>query len=143
MKKTMTKFLMVPLVAFFLLAGCATTRARKMDNSDFATQIQSMQAELQARDQQIQELRAQVDSYHRSLQPPAVHGKPAKSTVIRVSGVTPADVQKALARAGLDPGPVDGRIGRKTKAAIKEFQRKQGLKADGVVGEKTWSLLKS
>ena len=30
---------------------------------------------------------------------------------------------------------------RKTKAAVKEFQRKQGLTADGIVGEKTWKLL--
>jgi peptidoglycan hydrolase-like protein with peptidoglycan-binding domain len=39
-------------------------------------------------------------------------------------------------------GEVDGRIGPKTKEAIKEFQSKNKLAADGKVGPKTWALLK-
>ena len=31
--------------------------------------------------------------------------------------------------------------GRGTKKAIKEFQKANGLRADGVVGAKTWELL--
>jgi peptidoglycan hydrolase-like protein with peptidoglycan-binding domain len=55
--------------------------------------------------------------------------------------VSATELQRALLRAGFDPGPVDGKLGKKTKAAVKAFQRKQGLTADGVVGEKTWSAL--
>jgi peptidoglycan hydrolase-like protein with peptidoglycan-binding domain len=55
---------------------------------------------------------------------------------LKISGV-----QKALKAAGLDPGPVDGRPGRKTQEAIVAFQKKSGLKADGKVGFKTlWAL---
>ncbi len=36
-----------------------------------------------------------------------------------------------------DPGPVDGKNGPRTTAAIKEYQKAQGLKADGVAGPQT------
>ncbi|OGW83258.1 MAG: hypothetical protein A3C47_02020 [Omnitrophica bacterium RIFCSPHIGHO2_02_FULL_51_18] len=61
---------------------------------------------------------------------------------MRVSGVSVEDVQRALIRSGFDPGPVDGHAGKKTKAAIREFQRRNNLKVDGIVGEQTWSRLK-
>lgn len=35
----------------------------------------------------------------------------------------------------------DGDFGPKTEAAVKEFQKKKGLEADGIVGEKTWKAL--
>lgn len=36
---------------------------------------------------------------------------------------------------------VDGDYGSKTEAAVKDFQKKHGLTADGVVGPKTWKAL--
>ncbi len=52
-------------------------------------------------------------------------------------------IQTALKNAGLYQGEVDGKIGPKTKAAIKEFQRNNNLIDDGKVGPKTWSILKT
>jgi hypothetical protein len=37
--------------------------------------------------------------------------------------------------------PVTGLFGRKTKRAVKRFQRKRGLQADGKIGPKTWRKL--
>jgi peptidoglycan hydrolase-like protein with peptidoglycan-binding domain len=46
-------------------------------------------------------------------------------------------VQLALKRAGERPGPVDGRAGPLTDAAVRSFQRRRGLVVDGVVGPQT------
>lgn len=50
-------------------------------------------------------------------------------------------IQDALKNAGYDPGAIDGKLGAKSKKAIKEFQSANGLKADGKVGAKTWAKL--
>ena len=36
---------------------------------------------------------------------------------------------------------IDGDFGKATETAVKEFQKKHGLTADGVVGKKTWAAL--
>jgi len=55
----------------------------------------------------------------------------------------PVSIQTALKNANFYNGDIDGKVGPKTKAAIKEFQAKNGLSSDGKVGPKTWSLLKT
>jgi peptidoglycan hydrolase-like protein with peptidoglycan-binding domain/FtsZ-binding cell division protein ZapB len=50
-------------------------------------------------------------------------------------------VQRALRRAGYRI-PIDGRFGPATETALMRFQRKHGLRPDGVVGPQTWALLK-
>ena len=50
-------------------------------------------------------------------------------------------LQYALARAGLEPGNADGIFGRRTAKALQQFQRDQGLAADGVAGKLTWAAL--
>lgn len=50
-------------------------------------------------------------------------------------------IQQALKDKGLDPGAIDGVWGRKTIAAVKQFQSQKGLTADGIVGPKTKAAL--
>ncbi len=52
------------------------------------------------------------------------------------------EVQKALKAAGFNPGKIDGKLGEKTKTAIRAFQKAHDLKVDGKVGANTWKLLK-
>jgi peptidoglycan hydrolase-like protein with peptidoglycan-binding domain len=42
-----------------------------------------------------------------------------------------AQVQQRLAELGYDPGPADGTLGPRTRAAIQAFQRARGLEVDG------------
>jgi len=134
-------------MSFILAAGCATTKARRAElSADPNAQVAQLQTELADKDRQIQEMQYQLDSYKTTVQSTPSFSKsatPGTSSAIRVSGVSVEDVQRALAGAGFDPGPVDGRMGKKTKAAVKEFQRRNNLTADGVIGERTWSYLKS
>lgn len=51
--------------------------------------------------------------------------------------------QQHLANLGYYNGKIDGKMGPATKAAIKQFQREQGMKADGVLGSKTRRALES
>jgi uncharacterized protein (TIGR02594 family) len=51
------------------------------------------------------------------------------------------EIQQALRDKGLDPGGIDGVWGRKTIAAVKQFQSQQGLTPDGIVGPKTKAAL--
>lgn len=51
-------------------------------------------------------------------------------------------IEKVLVRNGLNPGKVDGRFDDKTIQAIKQFQRKNGLSADGKAGDATLLKMK-
>ena len=62
--------------------------------------------------------------------PPSGHYKP-----------TIQEIQTALKNANLYTGAIDGKKGPMTKKAIEEFQKANGLEADGVVGPKTWAAL--
>jgi Putative peptidoglycan binding domain len=58
--------------------------------------------------------------------------------------VYPGDVRQAqerLKEAGFNPGPVDGQLGVRTKEAIKEYQKAQGLPQTGQLDEPTRDLL--
>lgn len=51
------------------------------------------------------------------------------------------EVQKALNDLGYDCGKVDGILGKKTKAALKKFQKDYGLKVDGKIGKEVKKAL--
>jgi peptidoglycan hydrolase-like protein with peptidoglycan-binding domain/DNA invertase Pin-like site-specific DNA recombinase len=46
-------------------------------------------------------------------------------------------LQRQLLRQGLNPGPIDGRYGPRTEAAVIRLQRRQGLPVKGVVDART------
>ena len=50
-------------------------------------------------------------------------------------------IQEALKAKGFSPGSIDGVWGRNTINALRQFQKKQGLKVDGVFGPKTAAAL--
>ena len=50
--------------------------------------------------------------------------------------------QLALGREGALREPPDGIFGRRTQAAVMDYQQRWGLQADGIVGEATWVSLR-
>ena len=69
------------------------------------------------------------------LRPGAGYGSPGGSPRVRT-------LQRQLRSVANSPGPVDGRFGPRTEAAVLRFQGQQGLAPDGVVGELTRAALR-
>lgn len=74
-------------------------------------------------------------------QPAPVPVPPSAAPASPMLKPTKREIQQALKGAGLYKGSVDGKIGPRTREAIKEFQRVNGLNVDGVVGRQTWERL--
>lgn len=141
MTKFFKNFFILSAALALTSAGCATTRPKPADPTDLSVRVTQLEEEVKSKDMEIEDLEAQLSSYQDAIRDTGATGG-GTSKYIRVPGVSVKDVQKALSKAGFEPGPIDGRMGKKTKSAIKAFQRKKGLHADGIVGEKTWALLK-
>lgn len=65
---------------------------------------------------------------------------------LRAGGLPDLQVRSAqlyLTYAGLDPGPIDGKAGNRTRAAVVAFQRQAGLDATGDLDEATLARLAS
>lgn len=60
-----------------------------------------------------------------------------------VSGYNPRikEVQNLLKEAGIDSGSADGKMGPRTRSAIKEFQEEKGIHPSGKMDNKTWTAL--
>lgn len=69
---------------------------------------------------------------------------PTHSTIRRGStGPDVVECQTDLIQLQYDLSPygADGKFGAKTESAVKQFQKDNGLKADGIVGPATWTAL--
>jgi peptidoglycan hydrolase-like protein with peptidoglycan-binding domain len=65
----------------------------------------------------------------------------AKDLTLGSQGSAVSQLQKDLAQLGFYKGSIDGWFGPKTLDAVKDFQKSQGLKVDGLVGSKTKAIL--
>lgn len=150
------------MIAFFalVLSGCATTSQTSPVNQ-LQVQVTSMQQRIEDQEKEIVDLKYEVKEMAGKLadqemdaaddaavkMPVAVKADPGKVSdakdpdIIRV-GVSGRELQRALKAAGVYTGKIDGKIGTKTRAAVIEFQKEHSLKADGIVGQKTWSEMK-
>ncbi len=148
----MMKRLMIPFMAISLL-GCATTQ-KSVSVEELQMRLSDMENQIEQKSLEIDDLRVEVSELNTKLKgisvrsdkkasPPAVKNIPNQDKeTVRVAA-TVQEVQTSLKNAGFYTGPMDGKIGEKTKTAIKAFQEANGLTADGVIGQKTWNQLKS
>jgi len=142
------EFLVLPVL--MLLAGCATTRSNSQV-TQLQMRVNELERQVDDKDEEIKNLNYQLkDVAYESDKSRSRKSQIDSSSVseadigdiIRV-GVGPDKVQLALKNAGYYQGPVDGKVGNKTKKAISAFQKDNNLKADGVVGKQTWATLKT
>jgi len=71
------------------------------------------------------------------------HRLGSRPLALRAFGWDVAELQFLLAWHGFPSGPVDGRFGRRTRGALRRFQRFAGLPADGVAGAGTLAALRA
>ncbi len=120
------------------LAGCATTKKEQVSaqqQESLQARVNDLEAQLKHRDMEIQSLQAKLTRLQKEKYS-------VKQAPLDVSKATPNQIQTALRSAGFYSGPIDGKIGKLTTEAIKEFQKANGLTSDGVVGTKTWAKLR-
>ncbi|MGE3310201.1 MAG: peptidoglycan-binding protein [Limisphaerales bacterium] len=65
----------------------------------------------------------------------------ANALAARREGTSVLAVQVALARRGISSGPIDGVAGSQTRAALRAFQRTEGLPVTGLIDERTLARL--
>ena len=130
------------------ISGCATVRSNRTQKVDPKVRVHQLEEELRQKDAEITALKDEMaqgasSGFSSSSYPEYGNSSRGDSGLISssLSSVSVKSVQKALKSAGFYAGSIDGQAGSKTKDAVKAFQRARGLKADGVVGKKTWSAL--
>ena len=133
------------------LMGCASTQKQATAN-EAQIRISELERQMEERDAQIAGLNGDIENLTDELKrkessPETIISSSrqtttGKSDIIRVDA-TPQKIQLALQNAGYYDGPIDGKVGAKTRRAITEFQKANNLNADGILGAKTWSSLKT
>ncbi|MCM8794394.1 MAG: peptidoglycan-binding protein [Candidatus Omnitrophica bacterium] len=130
------------LVMGLAVSGCgASIRSAKTGESGLLTeQVASLEERVGTLNQQVEQLAKRQELLERGAQGEQTAGLSSQAGELAKT-LTSRNIQTALKAAGYYDGPVDGKIGPKTRQAIRDFQRDNGLKTDGVVGRKTAALL--
>ncbi|MCM8799457.1 MAG: peptidoglycan-binding protein [Candidatus Omnitrophica bacterium] len=120
----------VVLLSFF---GCATLPEGSKDVEIYRlkARINVLEDELSQKQKENLALKEEVAQLKQLLEERTVFKMPSAK-----------EIQTALKNAGFYDGEIDGQIGSKTKEAIIKFQEANKLTADGVVGSRTWELLR-
>ncbi len=133
--------------AFFAISfyGCATTQKdEKLEAQilQLKAEVAALQAQVNSRAEELGNLKTALNET--AQQKEALSLELAKRNILGDTGFRPGieQVKAALRNAGYNPGVMDSKMQKETVEAIKAFQKENGLVADGMVGKKTWSVLK-
>ena len=138
------RMLVVSTALLLMASGCAGQR--------HSQELGRMKSDMGLLDQRVSQLeRASVQPPTGSLWPSDNAAQPMSPSAASPAGASisvgatakPAktQIQQALRNGGFYQGLIDGKIGPKTREAIRQFQRVNGLKVDGVAGPNTWARL--
>jgi peptidoglycan hydrolase-like protein with peptidoglycan-binding domain len=133
-KKVM--WLGVAVASIFVLSGCATVNKKdELLNQELRNKVSVLETQLSEKDNEISSLRE-------SLAKSGPEANLGVQSTGEVKGIDVKMIQTALKNAGYFQNVVDGKNGKKTRQAVREFQKANNLHVDGKVGGKTWEALK-
>jgi len=148
MRKAVYTFGTILLGTLVLTTGCTTKKRHQRDIATLQGQVNTLQSEVARLDQALKDSEASL----KTAQEGGLGTGSAFASLAETGPVyrTPSGfelptlaIQRALRSAGYYQGEIDGKVGSRTKEAIRNFQRDQGLTSDGVCGRQTWARLKS
>lgn len=133
-------------LALPFLTGCgATTQIMQLEMRDLKNRLAHLESEFGRHEESIREIRTSTQAAP-AIQPAPAEALPVVNPWSARSErpaeqprrpMTTRDVQKALRNVGANPGPIDGKMGRRTRAALRAYQRRNGLAVSGRADRQT------
>ncbi|MDD5281637.1 MAG: peptidoglycan-binding domain-containing protein [Candidatus Omnitrophica bacterium] len=125
--------LLVAAGAFiFSLSGCASSRNKDLEIQGLRNQVTALESQAPVKADEVSSME-QVSAVSTESLDKSGEAKERPSA---------RQIQAALKNAGYYQGIIDGKIGRQSRQAIKDFQKANNLSVDGKVGKKTWIALR-
>ena len=126
---------LVGLIGFlvFSLNGCSKTRKNKdLEIQGLRNQVSALESQGTIKDEGVSSVSESSLSANQA---------PEKISDTK-QHPSAKQIQAALKNAGYYQGAIDGKMGKVTREAIRSFQKANNLSVDGKVGKKTWAALK-
>jgi len=127
------KVLLLGLAAAFIISlnGCASSRNKDLEIQGLRNQVTALESQTPAKTEEAVVEQASAESMESLDKTGETKERPSAR-----------QIQAALKNAGYYEGVIDGKIGRQSRQAIRDFQKANNLSVDGKVGKKTWAALK-
>ncbi len=126
-------YLGLVVVGIFALSGCMTMNKNdEMLNQGLRNKVLALETQLSEKDIELNNLKESMVKTDQG----------ANLGVQDTGRVNAKQIQTALKNAGYFQNVVDGKMGKKTRLAVREFQKANNLPVDGKVGKNTWAVLK-
>ncbi len=150
MKKISFIAIALIICASLTVSGCSSAQKKLSEEvKGIKTKVETLETRVEGvESKQTETERLAMEQAQKAEEMRAERARPAASSNVGIKHKGSAqnkarirEIQTCLKNAGFYKGDVDGVKGRKTRAAIRKFQKENGLAADGVVGKRTWELL--
>ncbi|MDD5560514.1 MAG: peptidoglycan-binding domain-containing protein [Candidatus Omnitrophica bacterium] len=133
------RVLLLGLAGIFVisLSGCSTAGKKKdLEIQGLRNQVSALESQMPAKTEEtsIPEQVA-VKSSEMPMESLDKSGEAKERPSAR-------QIQAALKNAGYYQGVIDGKLGKQSRQAIRDFQKANNLSVDGKVGKKTWAALR-
>ncbi|MDD5128597.1 MAG: peptidoglycan-binding domain-containing protein [Candidatus Omnitrophica bacterium] len=124
-------WLAVVAAFIFSLNGCASSKKKDLEMQGLRNQVAALESQSSAKTEEVVSEQTTVMETDNLDKTGETKDRPS-----------PRQIQAALKNAGYYQGVIDGKIGKQSRQAIREFQKANNLSVDGKVGKKTWAALR-